>query len=114
MSIELVRAVPTSSNRQDDNLTRALVQFRILRFRIHEIGKALRDTRAVEGGVERANELSVVGLDYEAGLLPPGDQRIVHYFVKLCLVRRQLFRVQDWQPTTYSFIRILHSDSPSL
>ncbi len=100
MSIELVRAVPNSSHRQDDNLTRALVQFRILRFRIHEIGKALRDTRAVEGGVERANELSVVGLDYEAGLLPPGDQRIVHNFVKLCLVRRQLFRVQEWQTAT--------------
>src|SRR5229473_7385718 len=97
MSIDLVWAVPNSSHRQDDNLTRALVQFRVLRFRIHELGKAVSDTRAVEGRVERADELPIAGPDCEAGLLPPGDQRIVHNLVKLCLVRRQLFRVQKWQ-----------------
>src|SRR5258707_11011492 len=100
MSIELVRAVPNSSHGQDDNLTRGLVQFCIRRFRIHEMGKAISDTRTVGGRVERADELPVPGLDYEAGLLPPGDQRIVHDFVKLCLVRRQLFRVQEWQTAT--------------
>src|SRR5258708_12354254 len=100
MSIELIRAVPNSSHGQDDNLTRALVQFRVLRLRIHECGKALSDTRAVEGRVEWANELSVVGLDYEAGLLPPGDQRIVHDFVKLCLAPRQLFRATECHTAT--------------
>src|SRR5713226_9593177 len=100
MSIELVGAVPNSSHGQDDNLTRALVQFRVLRFRIHEIGKAISDTSAAEGRVERADELPVPGLDYEAGLVRPGDQRIVHDFVKPCLGRRQLFRVQEWQTAT--------------
>src|SRR5712691_12771222 len=100
MSIELVRAIPNSPHGQDDNLTRALVQFRVLRFRIDECGKAFSDTRAVEGRVERADELPVPGLDYEAGLVRPGDHRIVHDFVKLCLRRRQLFRVQEWQTAT--------------
>src|SRR6266849_5925030 len=100
MGIELVRAVPNSSHSKDDDLTGALVQFRVLRFRIHELGKAIRDTRAVKGRVERADELPVPGLDYEAGLVRPGDQRIVHDFVKLCLGRRQPFRVQEWQTAT--------------
>src|SRR5712664_3269472 len=100
MSIDLVRAVPNSSHGQDDNLTRALVQFRVLRFRIHEFGKAISDTRAVEGRVERANELPIPGLDYEAGLVRPGAQRTVHDCVKLCLSRRQLFRVEESQAAT--------------
>src|SRR5260370_27292739 len=100
MSIELVRAVPNSSHGEDDTLTRALVKFRVLRFRINECGKAISDSRAVEGRVERADELPVPGLDYKAGLVPPGDQRILHDFVKLCLGRRQLFRVQKWQTAT--------------
>src|SRR5260370_10509907 len=100
MSIALVSTVPNSSHGQDDNLTLELVQFRVLRFRIHEFGKAISDTRAVEGRVERADELPVPGLDYEARLVRPGDQRIVHDFVKLRLGRRQLFRVQEWQTAT--------------
>src|SRR5713226_2456981 len=68
MSIELVRAVPNSSHGQDDNLTRALVQFRVLRFRIHEFAKAISDTNAVKGRVERADELPVSSLGHEAGL----------------------------------------------
>src|SRR5258708_34429991 len=100
MSIELVRAVPNRSHGQDDNLTRTLVQFRVLRVRIHECGKALGDTRGVEGRVERADELPVTGIDFEARLLSPGDQRIFHDFVKLCLVRGQLFRIQEWETAT--------------
>src|SRR5260370_30984367 len=95
MSIDLVRAVPNSSHGQDDNLTGALVQFRVLRFRIHECAKAVSDTNAVKGRVEGAYELPVPGLDYEAGLLRPGDQRIVHDFVILCLGPRVLFGVHE-------------------
>src|SRR5258708_7564619 len=112
MSIDFVRAVPNSSYGQDDNLTRALVQFRVLRLRIHELGKAISDTRAVEGRVEWADEPPVPGLDYEAGLVRPGGQRILHDFVELCLVRRQLFRVQEWQTATQIFILIRHYDAP--
>src|SRR6266446_2853871 len=60
MSIELVRAVPNSSHGQDDNLTRALVQFRVLRFRIHEFAKAISDTNAVKGRVERGEVAAAI------------------------------------------------------
>src|SRR6266436_4240124 len=100
MSIELVRAVPNSSHGQDDNLTRALVQFRVLRFRIHEFAKAISDTNAVKGRVERADELPVSSLGHEAGLFRPGDELIVFLFVIECLCRRQLFAFQEWRTAT--------------